>query len=372
MKKSILFILSCIPLFASCNNNSNGFVNPFPDDDYHPYGFAIKEDENISRSLTTTEQTLVNSSIEKKNDEYVKQHKVTTQTRDYTRAFAGEFEQGYASSNIKRTEKSETFRQEEDSTATPALKRRTVTKNHLDTIYDYSYGRNTSKVDTTEWHYFAKGTHDAAKKETKYEEVANEETAGYVFSQIESTESSTNVGHVLAAKNEEATPTWDREPDEVFTDGLIHSEFLTPLAKCSSASTGADKDDNVILVRVEQNKYKDPTGKITEEGIYELPDGRKYLAMENSLTVSKLELKKAVTAEPEKTDWETDWYLVYYARKYTEITITSKIIQPNVPIEMLTNPIVIHYTEEEHTFSTDDPTEKSDEDIEPITIKDEK
>lgn len=358
-------------MLASCNNNDNGFPNPFPDDDYRPYGFAIKEDESISRSLTTTEQALVNFSIENKYDKYVKQHKVTTQTRDYTRAFAGVFEQGYASSNIKRTETSITFRQEATTAPTP-LKRRTITKNHLDAIYDYSYGRNTSKVDTTEWHYFAKGAHDDVAKETKYEEVANEETAGYVFSQIESTESSTNVGHVLATKNDEATPTWDHEPDEVFTDGLIHSEFLTPLAKCSSASTGADKEDNVILVRVEQNKYKDPTGKITEEGIYELPDGRRYQAMENSLTVSRLELKKAVTTEPEKTDWETDWYLVSYARKYTEITITSKIIQPNVPIEMLTNPIVIHYTEEEHNFFTDESVEKSDEDIEPITIKDEK
>lgn len=367
MKKSILFILSCIPLLASCNNNSNGFPNPFPDDDYHPYGFTFKADERVSRTLTTTEQALVNSS-EGKNDEYVRQHTIATQTRDYTRAFAGEFQQGYASSNIKKTETSITSRQDADLTTDPKIKCRTVTKNHLDATYDYSYGRNTSEVDTTEWVYYAKEKQDFVnKKEVEVTETdaSSEDDATYIVSQIKSTESSTNTGSMLAKK---ATD-WDHDPDAVFSNGLIHSEFLTPLAKCSS-TPGADKKDNVILVKVEQNKYKDPSGKAAE-GIYELPDGRRYQAMENSLTVSRLELKKAVTTGVEKTDWDTDWYLVSYARKYTEITITSKIIQPNVPIEMLTNPIVIHYTEEEHTFSIDEPSEKSVEDIEPVTIEDE-
>lgn len=373
MKKSILFVFALIPMLASCNNSGNGFDNPFPEDDYHPTGFNFSDDERVSRPLTTTEQTLVNETCAHPNNELVTQHSITIQTRDYTRAFAGQFEQGYSASNTKETKEIYTFRQNQTSEhLNDPLKRRTVTHIDTDAVYDYSYGRNTSNVKTDEWHYYALGT-TQSDGSTTYEENENHtdtpsEKQEFIISQIKSSESKTNTGKILAKaaiKNANTEYAWEEGvEDATFNIGLEHSEFLTKLSDCSS-TPGADKDGNIILVNVNQKKYRDPNPEV-EEGIYQLQDGRMYQAMENSLKVSKLVLQSA------KRNEEGDpWYLVSYARRYTEITITSEVIQPNVPITMLSKPIVISYIEEIHYFKTSKPQTSTDE-LDPVTIEDEK
>ena len=116
MKKSILVVLGIIPLLFSCNNNSKGFVDPFPNDEYDSkkIGFKVTSDETIERSLTTQESDLLANTVENLsyiNSTLLHRDEGSIHERDYTRAFAGVFKEGYDTYNMMYDEEFKSFYQ---------------------------------------------------------------------------------------------------------------------------------------------------------------------------------------------------------------------------------------------------------------------
>ncbi|MCQ2795050.1 MAG: hypothetical protein MJ214_02415 [Bacilli bacterium] len=336
MKKSILFVFALIPTLASCNNNSNGFPNPFPEDQYPRIGLNITEDEMVKEPLSSQETALVDSTYARLDEYNQLITKVTGEVheRNYERAFAGVFEQGYSISNRMFDNEFSTVRV--GKSQSPKYECRQETNSETTTVVDYSYGKSTVHSTTKSFHYL--GEYDNAEEEYKESEQADD--SEYVLEQTLETYSSgkptTISASILEEKplNQLATDDWySTKHFEIPMTG-----FIFPIASATSIP-GVTKNDEVVLIKEAHTPYE-------EKGIYSLPDGRSYEAMVNSIVVTRLKVMQTKTQE--------DWYIVNHVRQYSETVITSDIIQPNVPISYLTNPIIIKFREETYQFSVDD------------------
>ena len=316
MKKSILFVIALFPLLASCNNNSNGFVNPFPNDPYEheKIGFNFAPEENIKRTLTTQESNLIASTVANINQVNGCLFKETAKIRirDYQRAFAGVFGIGYNISNSMIDEDYSSFYQKEDTDR--YLRNKKV--DDVKSTYDYSYGQNVSEDSYVTLRV-------KAKKDNADTYSENKEDGDTVID----VDYDTKIGQIVEGDPSEDKPFYVSQEPYIFTPTT------------TDPIPGANADGEAILVREEHVPYGD-------SGEYELPDGRKYRAMNNSIYVSRLQKKVSVVSP------SFEYYCVASVRKYSETVITSDVIQPNIPITFLAAPIVIHYEEEIHSFST--------------------
>lgn len=337
MKKTILALFVLIPLVASCNKTDKGFVDPFPDDDYNPIGFNIADDEKISRPLSSEESALIDKTIEGQDTFYkqIVQENIDIHERDYTRAFAGEFAQGYSVSNKKIDSKIVTFYQPQSLNPTPLSKRRESFENKT-TLFDFSYGRNTTIDKTKTIRYYAEKIEGEAKI-ILCKEAAESNKYNYVLDQNFYNDEYIS-GNTFYVNGPEITPTTDwAEKDFI----ISQSNFIFRTSETTSAP-GAKANGEIVLIKVDHKKYGD-------DGVFTLEDGRQYRAMVNSIIVTRL--KKPIPISSMNIG-EDEWYLVNQSRLYNETVITSDVIQPNVPISYLKNPIVINYREEIHNFKT--------------------
>lgn len=348
MKKPILFIFALIPLLASCNRSENGFVNPFPNDSYEEkkIGFNFGADEKIKRILTTQEGELLDKTLDPINLNHINEFLLAQETgeiheRDYTRAFAGVYGEGYASSNMMHDETFTSFHQDSSND----LNERKKTMSNVTSTYDYSYGQNTTETTIKTLSYLAK------KMESSYEYEEDKSNPECVIERkyevIETEEAIDISAHIIASEESD------------FKKALHYSQsdyIFKP--STSDPVAGAFDDDkgktHVIIIR----EQHDPSGE------YTLPDGRAYKTAKNSLRVTSL-VKKA---DNDPDVGIGDYYLVEKSRVYTETAITSDVIQPNVPITFLKNPIVINYKEEIHKFLTEKSAETSEDIITPTPV----
>ncbi|MCQ2796693.1 MAG: hypothetical protein MJ213_05315 [Bacilli bacterium] len=350
MKKSILLVFTLIPMLASCNSSSNGFPNPFPED-IAPIGFNIQEEGKIVRSLTSQETSLINSTIEssisKNLYSNIKEESITIKARDYTRAFAGVFAQGYDSSNKKIDETYSIYRQDEKiESELVTRKLRNVTETKSTTLYDFSYGRNTVTEENTVYKYLAIGTDPSENKQIEYNEADSIELAeigGCTFMQTYDGEGETlgpEGAGVLTRAPIGGSEDWYESDVQISQSGFIFNPST------ATSLPGVNKDGKPVLIKESHNPYEQQGQK---KGIYRLEDGREFQAMNNELIVSTLRLvqPKITNDDPEPEGW----YIVDRSRHYVETVITSDVIQPNVPISYLTHPIVVAYTEEIISFS---------------------
>ncbi len=333
MKKSILFVFTLIPLLSCCGNNDKGFPDPFPGDT-NPIGFNIEDKGKIVRPLTSQESTLINSTIDnaEKNNYYsnIKEETITFKARDYTRAFAGEFAQGYDVSNKKIDGTVTIYRQDPNNPVKdvdPIQYLRKVTESDLTTLYDYSYGRKTERNNISTYNYLAK-KNDAIDKSIVEEDI----DANFTYYQSFDggyEENKDPVSHGQLHNKVDSDVYW-YEPDITISpaDSIFNTDEATTVP-------GVNTYGNPVLIKEIHKPYG-------EKGIYKFEDGREYRAAINTLIVTTLIAEKTTNDE---------WYMVNYSRHYTETVITSNVIQPNVPISYLSNPIVIAYSEETHTYS---------------------
>jgi len=337
MKKPFLLLTAFIPLFASCNK-SGSFPNPFAkEDNYTRIGFDIADAEKITRPLTTTETNLVRDTIEGKDtyDEKIKSNKdAYRETRDYTRAFAGEFKQGYNVSNMMKREKFTVNAQsenEEKGTGTYGKRARLRIQNSIETTTQYSYGEIKSNVNQTDYYYYF----DDGATSGDNGEATDRNASDSVNKR--STKANKTTDELIVKKE---SVSYKDDADKKYLQ-LHQSDYIfMPDAKC-----GANNKNEIILVAASQVKHVNP--KEEDKGFFILSDGRKYQAMDNSLTVTKLSIVK------DKSNEEKDWCLASYVRLYKETVITSEVIQPNVQVKKLASPITISFTEEVNHFSTD-------------------
>ena len=350
MKKSILAILATIPFLVCCNKNSKGFVDPFPDDPYDKIkiGFNFDEKEKIKRTLTTQESELLDKTD--KNLDAINllltKENGSIHERDYTRAFAGVHGAGYDSSNMMYDEDFESFYQEADPEHEPeALLERRKTTSNVKSTYDYSYGQNKTIANFHTFRYLANRKTEAPTTEYTYEETtkAGVDPAVTIERKYE----------VIAGQEDSPVSAFIIAKEEEDLHVPLHFSQSEYVFKPSSSDpiAGVNEEGNVVIIREEH----DPSGE------YELPDGRKYKMAKNTLRVSQLTKESDARVSG-------DYYLVKSARVYTETAITSDVIQPNVPITFLDNPIVVNYKEEFHNFSTDDVAETSEEIIKEVEI----
>ncbi len=338
MKKALGLFLSFIPLLSSCNKNG-GFEDPFKPDDYTPIGFNFDtKNESIVRSLTTDEIKIVKDTTED-YDSKIFYKKTDKQERNYLRAFAGDFKQGYSISNVKKHEVSESFRQDESASA----KQRTYTVSNSTSLSQYSYGNISEELETKEYIYYADKDPDAEGKVKEGPNI-NDSKSLNVRTQKKENKSYTKGTDTLKITKADPSPTdpkWTEEEttlcNKILFNNFKQSAYITE----PDQKSGADADGNIILAKANQSKIKIEG---MDEGILQLADGRKYQAMENSLTVTKL-VKRT-------DDKSNKWGLVTYVRHYTETVVTSEIIQPNVPVTKLKTPIPIYYVEEITNFGT--------------------
>ena len=357
MKKSILFLFALFPILASCNNNERGFVNPFPNDPYEndKIGFNFAANEIIKRTLTTSENELLDTTITNLpviNSGIIVREEGEIHERDYTRAFAGVFRDGYDASNMMYNETFVSFYQKAETEANPdPLRTRKKTTKHVDSTYDYSYGQNTSSADYKSITFLGKiHEEDSITNSEIYDEVSDYDDAVAVveanYEIIGSTVAPPTSAKVIKKKE---------KSEDLLPYFYISQSITAPMS--SDPIPGANAKGDVVLVKEEHKPY-------AETGEYVLPDGRKYRAINNSLFVTIL--SKATYKIGDET---VDYYLVSSARTYTETVITSNVIQPNVPIDFLKKPIVINYKEEFHHFSNKlEEADKSTEDIKEIEV----
>jgi len=343
MKKSYLLLLAIIPLLGSCNKDS-GFANPFPNDNYNKIGFKIDDNvEKITRPLTNVETNLVLKTIEDKDtiDKKIYSMSSTKHTREYTRAFAGEFKSGYNVKNLMKKEEINITKQDEGTPSGGStklddytLRPRTKTENKSTTTSQYSYGQIEEKVNTNDFIYYKKQDKSAAK----YSESDDNSELVDVYHRSQKIENDTYKSY-----DDEVVKTFTPEGEDLRKQQNIEyakyfninqSQYIT----APDSKSGANSAGEIILVTATQTKHKDT--ETSEEGVFSLKDGRKYQAMDNNLTVTKL------TTSSDKT-----WYLASYVRIYSETVITSEVIQPNVQVTKLKNPITISYSEEIAKFS---------------------
>lgn len=351
MKKGVVLSLIILPLALSCNNNSNGFVNPFPDDDYnnnHKIGFRFSDDEKIVRSLTENEKKNVNATLSDVGfSEHITKRTGEKHIRDYTRAFAGEFKQGYNTSNLMEDINEVVTFQLEDTTANHFTRR--ITKNESTKTVSYTYGNIEERLKTEEYRYLCNYekdyliTEDNPLKEVK-STATTPDNPKSINDRIVKTE------NFEKKTNEEFKKIYDRLitdiDDQHTTDYYLDKYFYisqNDYIFAPDSNCGADINDNVILVQSKQEQYS----KGTTPGVYEIQDGRKYKAMTNSITVT-------ILSKVDETSTKIkDRYIVSKVRKYTEDVITSDVIQPNVPITKLDTPFPLHYEEDYYRFSID-------------------
>lgn len=345
MKKSILFLIAVLPLVASCNKNSKGFVDPFPNDPYESekIGFGFDSDEKIKRTLTTQESEALDNTLANLtslNPLITQEKNSEIHIRDYTRAFAGVHGQGYGSYNMMYDEENiNSFYQE----ANGAYHRRRETNSSVKSLYDYDYGQNSIETKYKTIRYLAKD-------------------AGDPNHYAETTVTGTDYTHAIERKYEIVNET--QESTDITVSASIiadskkgaeealyfdQSEYIFK-PSASDPVAGAYDDNHIIIIR----EQHDPSGE------YELPDGRKYKSAKNTLKVTRLVKNNALG---------DDYYIVEKSRTYTETAITSDVIQPNVPISFLKNPIVIKYQEDIHRFSTSVVTDESTKYIDEVEIK---
>lgn len=336
MKKICLLTLFFLPL-TSCNKGPNGFPNPFPDDKYlsEKIGFNIGEHEKFTRALTNDEINTINDTIASCDlyDSFINKETINSHKRDYTRAFAGEFKQGYNASNVLDDKEITITKYEKENKPETESRRRKITIDTSKSIRDYSYGQIQKNVVTTTYLH-EEGTSD--KKEEKL---------GKIYERVKVVQQ--NKYTTVMQKKE---PTYIYDEDEQEVDPSHGDKFYYISQKDfifkSDIHSGAVREDNkdkAVLV-VEKSV---PYSGGAKPGFIKFGDEREYAAMENSINVAKLQLIK----KSDNPKYDSDWYLVEYFRKYSEIAITSEVIQPNVPISMLANPIVINFSEEICSFS---------------------
>lgn len=344
MKKALGLFLSFIPLLSSCNKNG-GFEDPFKPDDYTPIGFNFDtKNESIVRYLTTDEIKIVKDTT-KDYDNKIYYKKSVKEERNYLRAFAGDFKQGYSISNVKKNEKSESFRRDESKKSGKIdTTQRTYTVTESTSLSQYSYGNINEKIKNEEFVYYAKLDdkkkyieNNNGRDESESLNIRNFKTENDKY--LKKTDSGPKVSKDEGA---EWTPEKIAEAETYLYKNFKQSDYITE----PDQKSGADADGNIILVKTTQSKIKIEG---MEEGILQLADGRKYQAMNNSLTVTKL-VKKV----DEESKESKKWGLVTYVRHYTETVVTSEIIQPNVPVEKLKKPIPIYYVEEITNFADKD------------------
>ena len=347
MKKSILFLFALFPILASCNNNERGFVDPFPEDEYTPTGFKFGENETVKRALSSAEDELLvktKNRLEEINAKVICRDEGEIHERDYTRAFAGVFKEGYDISNMKHDEEFVSFYQEQEDKETNEVKlyARKVTTSNVETTFDYSYGQNVSKSEYETITFLGKKESESSNTYIETE-IPDEPTEG------SGPEAAISAKYeIIAGKKDLENPISAKlESTESETDLLSHL-YVKQLVELASPSDGVNSKNEVVLIKENRDPY-----------VYEMSDGRKYSAVKNSLTVTRL--SKQTTTKNEEDDPIGDYYLVEEARTYTETAITSKVIQPNVPIEFLNKSIVINYREEFHHFKYENYDKSTDE-----------
>lgn len=338
MKKIILLPIFFLSLI-SCNKGTNGFPNPFPNDEYltKRIGFNIGENEKFSRVLTSDEINTIENTIASSDfyDSFINKETIQKHNRDYTRAFAGEFKHGYDASNVLNDEETTVIKYNKNPVdPDKSSRRRRITESSSNSVRDYSYGQIQKNTITTKY------LHEEGTSDDKSEEL------GKIYERIK-----------VVQQNKYTTVSQDKKPVVIYDEGKsqeeidpAHGDKYYYISQKDyifkpDIHSGADRNDDVILVSEESKPYEPHPGS-GESGRIKFGDDREYAAMENSINVAKLQLIK-------KSALYDDWYLVKYFRKYTEIAITSEVIQPNVPISLLTNPIVINFTEEIHSFFID-------------------
>ncbi|MCQ2792709.1 MAG: hypothetical protein MJ208_04235, partial [Bacilli bacterium] len=227
-----------------------------------------------------------------------------------------------------------------------SLKYRKQMTSNSNSIYDYSYGKNTLKNNTTSIRFLTDDDKQGNESKTYVElpEVENVNDVNFVIeAQYETGKLSEYTTSASIVGKSEGEKPFDYLPFIT----TPQTDYI-PVLTSSDPIPGAFDDNVIILVKEEHQQYNQEAAKEEDRGIYKLPDGRSYRAAVNKMTVSRL--KKA---KDERKDVETaigDFYYVEYSRIYAETVITSDVIQPNVPITFLKNPIVINYREETHEF----------------------
>jgi len=357
MKKTpLVFFILTSTLLVGCNKNSSlSFNNPFPEDSYNKVGFNFKNDEIAKTPLTTAAKDILTNTISKKDDvdALIKSCVTTVHERDYMRAFAGIFKQGYNSSNVMVEETINTYRQEE-ATAPTALKKRKWSEASGKKTVDYSYGKLANDIAFNTYFYMGKKTGSTLSESDTYngaDRLATQTLIG-----------ETDISHEVIADNRDGTDPekWTKGSStqpiyekDVFN--IKQSDYIFSTSECTVPA--GSNGDSVILVKETKEQHKKDEVEGGETGRLVLQDKKKFLAMDNSLTITKLKKQTDATIG--------DYYLATYVREYKETVVTSEEIQPNIQITMLANPVVVKYSEVFHEFKLTGKT-SADNPIQPF------
>ena len=334
MKRNVFLILLTVPFITlSCNKNKGGFANPFEDDKYVPIGLNLSNDEAFKSSLTQAEIDSVNEYLKDsinydKDNRKLEEH---IESRDYSRAFAGIYSSGLNASNTLESINRKIVSQLENQSASPVRRKRKIftdLNNHV--IKDYSYGREEANhLYNT---YFFVGVPFLTPSEKgdmiKEKTLPDEQIINGVYSETISKE---DPSYLTSSKLKIIS-----DFDEHF---YIPNSYLLTIAESWSNKPYLANDDSIVLYNETNEKYGDT-------GIYELPNGKQFKAMQNTMFV--IRLKKTSTDAKKLTEAN---YYVASSRLYTEIAITSEVIKSGVPITYLDNPIVVNYNESIFKYS---------------------